>query len=63
MRLTNIQLKKLVRDELKLQYGFAPKLNEIVLLEAVRDGSYVLFRVDVHTYRYNNGYTIEKIVD
>lgn len=54
-------LKEYARGALLREYGFAPALNQIVLLETFFDGApqYVLFRVGNHEYSFD-GFTMEK---
>lgn len=54
MNKTKIELKHKVSTALKSEYGFAPALNKIILLEAHGDGTYILFRVGIHEYRYDS---------
>lgn len=54
-------LKEYARSALLREYGFAPALNQIVLLETFFNGvpQYVLFRVGNHEYSFD-GITMEK---
>ena len=54
MNRTKIELKHIVSTALKSEYGFAPALNKIILLEAHGDGTYILSRVGVHEYRFDS---------
>lgn len=54
-------LKEYARSALLREYGFAPNLNQIVLLESYFDGApqYVCFRVGNHEYSFD-GITMVK---
>lgn len=49
-----IVLKKTVQFALENEYGFKPALNDIVLLEASDDRTYIRFRVNEHEYAFNS---------
>ena len=54
------EIKKTAQNSLMKSFGFAPKLKDIVLLEATECGSkcqYVRFRIGDHEYAYD-GFTI-----
>lgn len=51
---TNNELKKIVQTALKSEYGFMPKLKDIILLEASGTGEYVLFEVEENVYEFNS---------
>lgn len=51
---TNTELKKIAQSALQFEYGFAPKLKEIVLLEASGDGTYILFEVNCVEYCFES---------
>ena len=51
---TNTQLKTIVQRALENEYGFAPKLKDIVLLEANGTGEYILFEVNGKEYNFNS---------
>lgn len=48
------ELKRTAQKALKNEYGFAPAMNKIILLEADNMG-YVLFEINGKEYRVNNG--------
>ena len=52
--MTNAELRKTAQMALTSEYGFAPSLDKIVLLEADGDGTYILFEVLGHEYRFNS---------
>lgn len=53
--MTNTELKRTAQGALKSEYGFAPALKDITLLEADRDGTYILFRVgSSKEYRFSS---------
>lgn len=51
---TNRELKNIAVTALRDEYGFAPKPSDVILLEASGDGTYILFRVAEHEYRFNS---------
>ncbi len=51
---TNTQLKTIAQRALESEYGFAPKLKNIVLLEANGTGEYILFEVNGKEYSFNS---------
>jgi|GEM_PF-5467487 len=51
---TNTQLKTIAQRALKSEYGFAPKLKDIVLLEAFGTGEYILFEINGQEYSFNS---------
>ena len=51
---SNRQLKQIAVEALKSEFGFAPKQNDIVLLEADGDGTFILFRVGTKQYRFES---------
>ena len=59
--MNNIEIKKIAQNALENEYGFAPSLKNIVLLESCSDGSYILFRVNNQKYRVYNGAVDEKL--
>lgn len=48
------ELRKTAQLALESEYGFKPALNEIVLLEASDDRTYILFEVRGHEYSFNS---------
>ena len=48
------ELKKTAQVALKSEYGFAPALSAIRLLEAADDRTYILFRVGDTEYRFDS---------
>ena len=52
--MTKEELKKTAQVALKSEYGFAPALSAIRLLEASDDRKYILFRVGDTEYRFNS---------
>lgn len=62
------EMKKIAQRELNRYFGFAPKLNQIVLLECGTDTlgiDYVGFNVNNHGYRWTrrNGFETYKAFD
>lgn len=51
---TNTQLKTIAQRALESEYGFAPKLKDIVLLEANSTGEYIFFEVNGKEYSFNS---------
>ena len=50
-------IKKTAQYALKAEYGFAPALADITLLESSGDRSYILFKVSDYEYEFNS-YTL-----
>ena len=57
---TKVELKRIVKRELKKAYCFAPTFKEIILLEATGDGEYILFEIGDHEYDYSKGKLVKK---
>lgn len=51
---TNTQLKKIVQTALESKYGYAPRLKDIILLEATGAGEYILFEINGQEYSFNS---------
>ena len=51
---TNRELKRIAQTALESEYGFAPKLKDIVLLEADGIGEYILFEIKGNEYKFNS---------
>lgn len=51
---TNAELKRIAQTALKSEYGFAPALNQIRLLEASGDGTYIRFGIGTETYSFDS---------
>lgn len=51
---TKTELKRIAQSALKSEYGFQPALNNITLLEASNNGTYILFEVSGNTYRFDS---------
>lgn len=47
-------MKETAQIALKEQYGFAPALNKIILLEGSDDRTYIRFMVGLHEYRFDS---------
>lgn len=54
MERTSRELKSIVIAALDSEFGFAPKQKQVVLLEAAGDGTYILFQVGKHEYRFDS---------
>lgn len=52
--MTKATLRKIAQQALKSEYGFAPALNQIVLLEANGEGTYILFEVNDREYAFDS---------
>ena len=50
------ELKHIAQQALNSEYGFSPKLSDIVLLEAQDTGLYILFSVKGNEYRFDSRY-------
>ena len=48
------EIRKTAQLTLESEYGFKPALNDIVLLEASDDRTYILFRVRNHEYSFRS---------
>lgn len=51
---TQKELKHIAQEALKQEYGFMPKQNDITMLEACSDGTYILFHVNGIEYSFNS---------
>lgn len=47
-------LRKTAQAALRAEYGFAPALRDITLLEASGDRTYILFKVNDWEYEFNS---------
>lgn len=54
MTYTNTDIKKTAQTALKSDYGFAPLLKDITLLEASGDRTYIRFLVAGHEYSFSS---------
>ena len=54
MAYTNTDIKKTAQAALKSEYGFKPRLKEIILQEVSFDRTYIRFRVGIHEYSFNS---------
>lgn len=52
--MTKATLRTIAQRALKSEYGFAPALNQITLLEANGEGTYILFEVNDKEYSFNS---------
>lgn len=52
--MTKAELRKIAQTALESEYGFAPSISKITLLEANRDGSYILFEVKGKEYCFDS---------
>lgn len=52
MNFTKKDLRAYCRAAFGCEYGVMPSFNSIILLESSGDGSYVLFMIRNHTYRF-----------
>ena len=53
---TKQELRTIAKEALRSEYGFAPALKDIVLLEAYGDGTYILFEVKGNIYNFTSSY-------
>ena len=51
---TQRELKHIAQVALGSEYGYMPKQNDITLLEACSDGTYILFHVHGIEYSFNS---------
>ena len=51
---TKAELKRIAHAALLLEYGFAPAMTNIILLEANGEGTYIRFMVKGHEYRFES---------
>lgn len=51
---TKRELKEIVSEAMKSEYGFAPKKNEITLMEANDTGTYINFWIGSKEYRFDS---------
>lgn len=56
--LTKNELKEIMKRALFLEFGFAPTLNKITLLEASGDGTYILASVNGFQYSFQSRRTL-----
>lgn len=54
MIMKNNELKQIAQAALKSEYGFAPAKNQITLLEANENGTYIMFEVNGKVYKFNS---------
>ena len=52
--MTKEQIKKTAQAAMKSNYGYAPALREIKLLEASDDRTYILFRIGDFEYEFRS---------
>ena len=52
--MTKAELRKIAQQALESEYGFAPSINKIVLLEANGEGTYILFSVKGKEYSFDS---------
>ena len=51
---TKNELKKIMQTALESEYGFAPALSKIVLLEACGDGTYIMASINGKEYQFHS---------
>ena len=55
--MTKVELRQIAKTALMYEYGFAPALDKITLLECNWDGTYILFEIGnglKHEYRFTS---------
>lgn len=52
--MTKNEFKTIAQEALKSEYGFAPAKNQITLLEADGNGTYIMFEVNGKVYQFNS---------
>lgn len=55
MKNENYKIQMIAIQALYEKYGFCPAPQQVTLLESDGEGSYILFRVNDHEYRCDNG--------
>ena len=51
---TKTELKQIIRTALEAEYGFAPAISKITLLEATSDGTYIMASINGKEYQFNS---------
>lgn len=51
---TKTELKQIIRTALESEYGFAPAISKIVLLEADMGGTYIMASVNGREYQFHS---------
>ena len=51
---TKTELKQIIRTALESEYGFAPAISKIVLLEASGDGTYIMASINGKEYQFHS---------
>lgn len=57
MKMMKNQLKTIIQAALYSEYGFAPLMKEIVILDAAKDGSYIKRSINEHIYIFKSSYS------
>lgn len=52
--MTKRELKRIVKDALVRENGYAPAFKDITLLESNESGQYILFSVNGHVYSWDS---------
>lgn len=60
---TKAELRKIAQRALESEYGFAPAMNNIVLLEANGEGTYILFSVSGKEYCFDSHMLIDGTIE
>lgn len=51
---TNNELKQIIRTALESEYGFAPAISKIILLEADMSGTYIMASINGKEYQFHS---------
>lgn len=51
---TKNELKHIIRTALKSEYGFAPAISNIILLEADMSGTYIMAHINGREYQFHS---------
>lgn len=51
---TKGELKQIIRTALKAEYGFAPAISDIILLESDEDGTYIMASINGKEYQFHS---------
>lgn len=60
--MTKTTLKKIAQTALESEFGFAPAISNITLLEANGEGTYILFSVKGKDYRFESRLLLDKTI-
>lgn len=52
--ITKTEMKQIMRNALEAEYGFAPAISKITLLEASGDGTYIMASINGKEYQFHS---------